>query len=119
MMKRFHIHIYFEPGDVEEARALAGRARDINLFESVKLHERPIGPHPIGMIEAHFRGSAYDSVMGWVEANRGFFSALIHPDTGDDFKDHTDEIRWLGKELPLNFTFFEWIRMRPEFRIHS
>jgi aromatic ring-cleaving dioxygenase len=118
-MKRFHIHVYFEPDSLESARVLAERARLTNLFEFVEIHEQPIGPHPTGMIEAHFGDQSYISVLDWVEAHLGVFSALIHQDTGDDFSDHTEGARWLGKELPLNFDFFELIQLRPEFRIHQ
>src|SRR4051812_19198965 len=117
-MKHFHVHVYFEPDNIESARSLADRACLISLFEYVKLHEQPIGPHPTGMIEAHFSEPFYVSVLEWLEASRGDFSVLIHQDTGDDFKDHTAGIRWLGKELPLDFGFFELIQVRPEFRIH-
>ncbi len=117
-MKHFHVHIYFEPDTLERARLLAERASLMDLFEFVKLHEQPIGPHPTGMIEAHFNQPSYHSVSDWVKANRGAFSALIHSDTGDDIKDHTDGIAWLGKELPLDFDFFKLIEAHPEFRIH-
>lgn len=106
-MKHFHAHIYFEPNRLENARTCSVNADLIGLFDFVKLHERPIGPHPTGMIEAHFTESSYASALAWLETNRGDFSVLIHQATGDDLKDHTNGIRWLGKELPLNFDFFE------------
>lgn len=118
-MKRFHVHIYFEPNNLENARFLANRAEQTSLFEFVKLQEEPIGPHPTGMIEGHFNELSYVPVLNWLETNRGPSSVLIHQDTGDDFKDHTTGARWLGKELSLDFNFFELIQARPEFRIHS
>src|SRR4051812_10736757 len=104
-MKRFHAHIYFESESLELARSLAGRAHLMGLFETVKLHEQPIGPHPTGMVETHFSQPSYNSAIEWIASNRGSFSALIHQDTGDDFKDHTDGIRWFGTKLPLDFSF--------------
>lgn len=118
-MKHFHVHIYFEPNHLENALILAERARQTKLFELVKSHENPVGPHPMGTIEGHFKELNYFAVLNWVEANRGYFSALIHQDTGDDFKDHTDGIRWLGSELPLDFDFFKLVQVRPEFRVHK
>lgn len=118
-MKRFHVHIYFEENCLEAARVLKATANQVGLFEFVKFHEQPVGPHSTGMIEAHFNESAYTNVLEWVEASRGAFSALIHQDTGDDYKDHTDGIRWLGKELPLKFGFFDLILGSPELRIHQ
>lgn len=117
-MKRFHAHLYFEPENLEFASALAGRAHLLGCFEAIGLYEEPVGPHPTGMIELQFSEPFYASAVEWIEANRGNFSALIHPDTGEDLKDHSEGIRWLGKELPLNFKFFEFILVRPDLRIH-
>jgi DOPA 4,5-dioxygenase len=118
-MMHFHVHVYFGPTHFESAHLLAERARLTKLFELVKIHEKPIGPHPTGMIEGHFSEPVYSSVLNWIESNRGSFSALVHQDTGDDFKDHTEGVRWLGQELKLDFDFFKLIQLRPEFRIHS
>ena len=118
-MKRFHVHIYFDPATLKTACLLADRTEQTNLFEFVKLHEQPIGPHPTGMIEGHFGELSNIFVLDWLEANRGSFSVLIHQDTGDDFKDHTDGARWLGKEMALDFKFFELIQDHPEFRVHE
>lgn len=119
MEKRFHAHIYFEPKDLEGARSLAERARTINQFQFVTLSEIPIGPHPMGMIEIHFSEPSQSVAIDWIKNNRGSFSVLIHQDTGDDVKDHTENIQWLGPTVPLDFSFFELIRRRPDLRVHK
>src|SRR4051812_8926505 len=113
-MKRFHAHIYFESENLELGLALAERAHSVKLFESVMCHEQPVGPHPTAMIEVQFGEPSYTSVLEWIEANRGSFSVLIHQDTGDDFKDHSEGIQWIGKKLLLDFAFFELIQARPD-----
>jgi aromatic ring-cleaving dioxygenase len=118
-MKHFHLHIYFEPDKIERARVLAEQGQLVNLFECVKFYDHPVGPHPMGMIEIHFGEGSYAPVLDWIEAQRGEFSVLIHQDTGDDLKDHTDGSRWLGQALSLNFSFFELIQQHPELRIHK
>lgn len=118
MEKRFHAHIYFEPKDLESARSLAEKARVISQFEFVTISELPVGPHPTGMIEIHFSEPSHSLAIDWIKNNRGTFSGLIHQDTGDDLKDHTDNILWLGPKVPLDFSFFELIRRRPDLRIH-
>lgn len=118
-MKYYHLHVYFEPNDLESARLWSTRADLLALVDSVKFREYPVGPHPTGMIEAYFNEMTYPAVIAWVKENRGDFSAMIHQDTGDDFKDHTDHIQWIGKELPLNFEFFKLIQTSPELRIHQ
>lgn len=62
-MKHFHIHVYFEPNCLEIARRWSARADLAGLFEFVKFHEKLVGPHPTGMIEAHFNESDYTSVL--------------------------------------------------------
>lgn len=118
-MNRYHAHIYFGSKDLELARSLSERARATAFFDTVKLFEQPIGPHPTGMIETNFSEPSYNSAVEWIDSNRGTFSALIHHDTGDDIKDHTDNIRWLGQEHTLNFNFFKLIQERPELRINK
>ena len=85
-MKYYHAHIYFEPNDLESARALRASADLIGLFGFVKFHEHPVGPHATGMIEAHFTELVDGPVMAWLQNNRGTFSVLVHQDTGDDVR---------------------------------
>lgn len=117
-MKHFHVHIYFEDRELEQAHRLQQTARFFKAFDKVKLEKKAIGPHPSGMIELHFWEIYFSDVTAWLETNRGSFTAMIHEDTGDDFKDHTDGIHWLGPKKPLDFSFFELILKRPELKIH-
>ena len=118
-MNHYHAHIYFEPDELEIARLWSKRAGVLGFFKLISFREYPIGPHPTGMIEAHFSEPDYVQVIEWLKVHHGVFSVLIHQDTGDDFKDHTDGICWLGKELPLKFDFFKLIEIDPDLRIHK
>ncbi len=117
-MNHYHSHIYFKSKDLEPAFIVFEQAQMSGLFQFSKFHEKAIGPHPLGMIELHFNELSYAEVLGWVQSHRGDLSALIHHDTGDDLKDHTEGILWLGANLPLDFSFFELIQTRPELRVH-
>lgn len=119
MTKHFHAHIYFNHGDLAQARSLMEQAKLVSRFDVVKIHEKPVGPHPLAMVEIHFNDLSYAFSLEWIAAHRGIFSVLVHQDTGDDWKDHTDGIRWLGPTLPLDFTFFELIQRRPDLRVHQ
>lgn len=90
-----------------------------SLFDVIELYEQPIGPHPRGMIEMHFGEPCRTKAIEWLETHHDHFSVLIHEDTGDDVKDHTYNIRWLGPVLPIDFGFFELIKIRPDLRIHQ
>ena len=39
--------------------------------------------------------------MPWLVINRGPLSALIHPNTGEDERDHTQRATWMGMPYPL------------------
>lgn len=118
IMKHFHIHAYFKPESLEAARLLNTQISESGLFSFVKMVEKPIGPHPTGMIEAHFGEAIYDNVVEWIDARRGVMSVLVHEDTDDDVRDHTEGIRWLGEPVKLDFDFFELIKTNPAMRIH-
>lgn len=66
------------------------------------LFDRPIGPHPIGMFEVNvFSPAQFGAFLAWLVINRGPLSALIHPNTGDHVRDHTQLATWMGQPLPL------------------
>ena len=118
-MKYFHVHIYFDAKDLELACSLGEQARLTNFFSNIQICKSPIGPHPKGMIEMHFVESSFATILNWVKLHRKGFSVLIHEDTGDDIKDHTDGVVWLGEKLLIDFSFFELIQLHPELRVHS
>ena len=42
--------------------------------------------------------------------NREGLDILVHPNTGDDVKDHTDHSLWLGEKLELNIELLRQVR---------
>ena len=44
----------------------------------------------------------FGAFIPWLVIWRGPLSALIHPNTGDDERDHTQRATWMGSPLPLN-----------------
>jgi len=98
----FHAHVYFDPGQREQAVRLRSEL-DRRLPVLVgRLHDRPIGPHPKAMFQALFPAGHYDEVVTWLERHRSGLDVLVHPETGDDVADHTVNARWLGSRLPLD-----------------
>ncbi|MBC7387451.1 MAG: hypothetical protein H7301_14975 [Cryobacterium sp.] len=118
-MTPFHAHIYFSENHLPSARLWEKKAKAASLFTFVQLQKTAIGPHRSGMIETHFNEENHESVLKWLNLNREHFSVFIHQDTGDDHRDHTQGIQWLGPEMELDFNFFELIKKRPELRIHG
>jgi len=46
-LRGFHAHVYFDAETVEQARALCEAARDRFGVAMGRMHERPVGPHPM------------------------------------------------------------------------
>jgi aromatic ring-cleaving dioxygenase len=117
-MSSFHVHIYFLSNEIDSAQELFDSARVELSPEFFKLHKHPIGPHPSGMIELHFGDADLGQVRDWIRENRRSHSVLLHKDTGDDFRDHTDNAEWFGSAVSISFDFFKLVQAHPEFRVH-
>ncbi|KAF4549039.1 Hypothetical protein D9617_24g017530 [Elsinoe fawcettii] len=103
----FDVHIYFQQNSEYElkfATELWERIRrEFPELRIYKVWDKPIGPHPIGMFEVNiFTPAQFGAFIPWLVIHRGPLSALLHPNTGDDYRDHTQRATWLGKEYPLH-----------------
>lgn len=102
----FDAHIYFDLIDLLEATKLRNDIRDhfkdIVFFVGDMCTE-PIGPHPLPMFEANFPLEHFTVVTLWLMKERGGFSVLIHPLTGDGIYDHTQGAMWLGTSVRLKY----------------
>lgn len=129
MLMAFSIHIYFlqsEPEELKFATELWERIRRecTNYLSSVhyrmlicaivpelriyRIWDRPLGPHPIGMFEVNlFTPEQFGAFIPWLVINRGPLSALIHPNTDEEERDHTQRATWMGQPLPLNLRLFK------------
>ncbi|KAF3890002.1 MULTISPECIES: DOPA 4,5-dioxygenase family protein [Nostocales] len=108
----FHAHVYFDTASYDAA----SRIREgLDARFDVRLgrwHENPIGPHPKGMYQVAFAPEQFAKVVPWLMLNREGLDILVHPETGDDVKDHTEHALWLGEKLELNIEFLRAISER-------
>jgi DOPA 4,5-dioxygenase len=96
------------------------------MHEQLRIYrfwEKPVGPHPVAMFEVNtFNPHQTGALFSWLVVNRGPCSyvsssiasskapsltwsptsVLIHPNTGDAYKDHTELQTWIGKPWPLH-----------------
>lgn len=104
---KYHAHIYWNNS---KERAIA-----ISLQEELqklgcplgRVHDTPIGPHTLAMYQAVYDDSNKAAVEKYLTANANGISILLHEDTGDDIHDHTDGVRWINKELPIDIVWLE------------
>ena len=116
----FDAHVYFFQNDEFSTKAAAMlREETMNLFPSITVFEmvsEPIGPHPIGMFEAHLTTSQdFSTYVSWLAMNHNSFgedlSILLHPNSFPRTKenqllDHSSRAIWIGTPLKLNFNFW-------------
>jgi aromatic ring-cleaving dioxygenase len=98
----YHAHVYYDPA----SRDLAARVRDgiASSFPDAQLgrwHDLPVGPHPQSMYQVAFAADRLAAILPWLMLNRLGLDVLVHPETGDDYADHSRHAAWLGKALPL------------------
>lgn len=49
----------------------------------------------------------FGAFIPWLVINRGPLSALVHPNTDEEERDHTQRATWMGQPVPLNLMLFK------------
>jgi aromatic ring-cleaving dioxygenase len=105
----YHAHVYYDP-DKTRNRAERLRERVAAKFPSAKLgrwHDELVGPHPQSMYQIAFPSALVAAFLPWLMLNRDGLTVLLHPETGDDYRDHSAHAAWLGTTLPLRLEVFK------------
>ncbi|MEO7634114.1 MAG: DOPA 4,5-dioxygenase family protein [Sphingomicrobium sp.] len=105
-IRDYHAHIYFDPEQVEQARALGAAAQQRFGVPVGHYHLRPVGPHPRGSCQLTVPTQLFGEVAGWLALNRGDLTIFAHTSTGDDRADHSRHVIWFGPSEPLDLTIF-------------
>ncbi len=121
-IKGYHIHIYTpSPFDSFDARLMIDALE--KLFpEHVKgvYDVKVVGPHTQKNIEVDITSEGFAEVVQWLQMNNpANLSVLVHPDTGDDIRDHLQAAMWIGHETPMNMEFFDRLKARREAEIEK
>ncbi|KAL7272489.1 hypothetical protein RUND412_004698 [Rhizina undulata] len=103
----FDIHVYFYQNNPEQtlfAKELWERIRrEFPELRIYKIFDKPVGPHTVAMFEVNlFTPAQFGAFIPWLIINRGPLSALVHTNTEDEFRDHTQRATWLGREIPVD-----------------
>lgn len=104
----YHAHVYYDPQTTRD-RAERLRARVAAEFPRAKLgrwHDELVGPHTQSMYQIAFPASLLGAFLPWLMLKREGLSILLHPETGDDYRDHSAHAAWLGAALPLRLDVF-------------
>jgi DOPA 4,5-dioxygenase len=106
VIRDFHAHIYFDPEEVEQAKALGHAAHERFGVPEGHYHLRPVGPHPRGSCQLTVATEQFGEVAGWLALNRGPLTIFAHANTGDELADHTQHVIWFGQSEALDLRIF-------------
>ena len=102
----YHVHFYFNQETVALARQVCEEIRDRFAVPMGRVHEKNVGPHPRWSCVLTVPAEKFGDVISWVCLNRSELTVFIHPNTGDDLKDHRDHAIWMGEMLELDLSAF-------------
>jgi len=105
----YHAHVYYAPASSRD-RAERLRERVGAEFPQAKLgrwHDELVGPHPQSMYQIAFPTEMLAKFVPWLMLNRDGLTVLLHPETGDNYTDHSAHAAWFGAVLPLRLEVFK------------
>jgi len=104
VIESWHAHVYFDASTRQAALALRAviERQFAGVAELGRFHERPVGPHPMWSYQLAFAPAHFPDVVSWLALNHGVLDVFIHPNTGDELRDHRDCALWLGRSHALN-----------------
>ena len=98
----YHAHVYFDSSSKAQAERLCTAAAKAFPLAVGRLHDNPVGPHPRGSCQLAFQADQFGQVIPWLLQHRKGLTVFAHANTGDNIKDHTEHVLWLGPSEPLN-----------------
>ena len=108
LISHWHAHVYFDASTRDAAWSLreAIEAELAGRVQMGRFHEKTVGPHPMWSYQLGVAAADFSHVVGWLSLNHGALDVFIHPNTGDDLRDHRDCALWLGRSHALNLAVF-------------
>ena len=98
----YHAHVYYSADEKAAAAALRTAIEDRFDIVMGRWHDNPVGPHPRGSYQIAFDTALFGTIVPWLVLNRGALTIFLHPETGDDIRDHTKLAVWLGEREELD-----------------
>ena len=104
LIASWHAHVYFDAARRDAAWALRETiAAELGSRVTLgRFHEKPVGPHPMWSYQLAFAVGEFAHVVGWLALHHGALDVFLHPNTGDELRDHRDSSLWIGASHVLN-----------------
>lgn len=97
----YHAHVYYDAGTRPQAEAIREALGAQYTVTLGRWHDELVGPHTASMYQVAFESDQFPGVVPWLMANHAGLSVLIHPNSEDEVRDHSESAMWLGAPLPL------------------
>jgi DOPA 4,5-dioxygenase len=99
----YHAHVYFDHASRSQAQALCeAAALTFPVVVVGRMHDRAVGPHPRGSCQLAFQPELFGHIIPWLLEHRNGLTIFAHANTGDNIRDHTEHVLWLGPSETLN-----------------
>jgi aromatic ring-cleaving dioxygenase len=100
-IQSYHAHIYYDAQSRSAAAAVREQIQGAFTVEMGRWRDEPVGPHPQAMYQIAFGADQFPRLVPWLMLNREGLTVLVHPNTGDAYRDHAEHALWLGAKLAL------------------
>lgn len=100
-IRSYHAHVYYDADSRAAAAVLREEIERGFAVEMGRWRDAAVGPHPQPMYQVKFGVEQFARIVPWLMLNRGGLTILIHPDTGNAWRDHAENALWLGEKLKL------------------
>lgn len=100
----WHAHVYYDPATTRAVAARLREAVDAAFPDAVlgRWHDATVGPHTQAMYQIKFDNDLFPTLVPFLALNREGLDVLVHPETGDEYADHTAHALWLGNRLAID-----------------
>jgi len=100
-IRGYHAHVYYDPQSriiAEQLRLEVGKR-----FTAVlgRWHDEAVGPHPTAMYQIAFPVEEFSRLVPFLMLNRAGLRILVHPESGNGYRDHAIYALWLGEPVKL------------------
>ncbi|MDB4838053.1 DOPA 4,5-dioxygenase family protein [Marinomonas sp.] len=102
----YHAHVYFDEASKDIAKQLCETSGEKFGLKVGRFHKKLVGPHPMWSCQITVEAKDFEHFIPWLDENRQGLTIFLHANTGDNMRDHTELVSWLGKAVPLNLNFF-------------
>lgn len=104
----YHAHVYFDADSKQVANTVIQEVAAAFPNAAIgRMHDNPIGPHPMGSCQIAFGPEHFGEIVPWLATHRQGLTVFIHTESGDDLTDHTANAMWMGTIETLDTSLFE------------